>query len=226
MKRWLSIVAMIGLASAPASAGLFTTALSDADAHQIKRLAVVSTLGDIVHGQVEGLTAFQNKSFTAPAPDWGLDAAVTKLLQEDIVASGRIDGEITPLEVPSPKTSAIIAAAREQGFDAVLALQPQEDPHDRLVGPGPTLLHRKLPGFPAKTIACNGMSVYMYRTVDRREIGHAIAFSCPNNYSTIVWHDSWGEFSEEEKHVALDALKAFVEQQADEALVTLKMHGR
>lgn len=59
MKRLAFIIATIGIAGTPASAGLFTTALSDANAHEIKRLALVSTLGDTVRGQVEGLTVFQ-----------------------------------------------------------------------------------------------------------------------------------------------------------------------
>ena len=64
MRRMVLIIAMIGVAAGPASAGLFTTALTDAGAHQIKRLAVVSALGDKVHGQSAGsgptVTQFAN----------------------------------------------------------------------------------------------------------------------------------------------------------------------
>ena len=66
----------------------------------------------------------------------------------------------------------------------------------------------------------------MYRTADGREIGHAIVFSCPDSYRPLVWHDSWEEFSEDEKHATLEALQAFVEQQAEGALVTPTLQSR
>jgi hypothetical protein len=224
MKRFLLITVVTVLASTPAWAGLFSTALADSDARGIRRLAVVSALGDTVHGRLVGLTAFQNKSFDGAAPDWGLDTTVAARLRDSILASGRVPGEVTPLVAPSSETKKIIAFAKDQGFDAVLVLHPQEDPNDRSIGPGPTLSRRQILGH-AKSQACNGMSVYIYHIADDKEIGHANAYSCPNGYAALPWHDNWLEFTDEERRVVLDALQIFIEQQIDAALVTLKLQA-
>lgn len=208
---------------APTFAGIFDSPLSDNDAKQIRKLAVVSTLGDGFRGQTEGLTVFQNKSFVANAAGWGLDKAIATQLSDSIVAYGKIVGEVAPLPVPASAKKAIIAAARDQGFDSVLALQPQEDPHDRLIGPGPTLVHRKAPGFSAHTDPCNGMSVYMYRTADEKQIAHVIAYSCPNRFHALPWHDTWEEYSDVEKQTTLEAIQAFVSEQGETALAALHL---
>jgi hypothetical protein len=85
LRRHFAAAMTAVLIGAPAFAGLFSTSLSAEDAHQVKRLAVASTLGDTVHGRLVGLTAFQNKSFDASIPGWNLDATVTKDLVEHIV---------------------------------------------------------------------------------------------------------------------------------------------
>ena len=63
-------------------AGLFTTALSTEDASQLKRVAVVSVVGDTLRARQVGLTVFGNKSFDASKPDWALDADVRALMQK------------------------------------------------------------------------------------------------------------------------------------------------
>ncbi len=83
---------------APTFAGIFDSPLSDNDAKQIRKLAVVSTLGDGFRGQTEGLTVFQNKSFVANAAGWGLDKAIATQLSDSIVAYGKIVGEVAPLQ--------------------------------------------------------------------------------------------------------------------------------
>jgi hypothetical protein len=67
------------------------------------------------------------------------------------------------------------------------------------------------------------MSVYIYRTVGDKEIGHANAYSCPSGYTALPWHDTWLEFTDDERRVILDALRIFIEQQIAAALVTLKL---
>jgi len=58
-------------------------------------------------------------------PTWELDRAVTTKVKEMIAANGKISGEVTPLIVSSPDKDTLIATARAQGFDAVLAVLPE-----------------------------------------------------------------------------------------------------
>jgi len=136
LRRTAAVVILFLVSVAPAFAGLFTTALSPEDASQLKHVAVVSVLGNTLHARQIGLTVFGNKGFDAPVPDWGLDADVRKYMQERIVASGRIKGDVEPLEVAVSERKAMLALARDKGFDAIVAVLPEQDPNDRLLPPG------------------------------------------------------------------------------------------
>jgi len=222
-RRWgLLAIAAIALASTSALAGLFSTVLSDADAKQIKRLAVVSALGDILHARQVGLTVFQNRSFDTVVPNWSLDAAVTSQLKETIVASGRITGEIVPLVVFPPDKKTLLATAHAQGFDAVLAVLPEENVHDSSIVPGAILLRRKLPGVD-KLYPCNGMALRMYRVADGRQIGFAVPSACSDTPKALVWHDAWTDFTTDEKSMTLDAVKFYIRQQVGMALVSVNI---
>jgi hypothetical protein len=216
------VVAVIVLASTVAFADIFSTRLGDVDAKQIKRLAVVSVLGDTLHARQVGLTVFQNKSFDAVAPDWGLDAAVTTRLKERIVAGGKITGEVVPLSVSSQDKETVIATARAQGFDAVLAVLPEGNVHDRSIVPGAILLRRKLPGVD-KLYPCNGMTLRIYRVADGRQIGYEVPSACSDRPQPLVWHDIWADFTAEEKHVTLDAVQSYIQEQVAAALVTVNV---
>jgi hypothetical protein len=213
------VVVLIG---APAFAGLFSTSVSPEDAHQIKRLAVVSTMGDTVHGKIVGLMVFQNKSFDASIPGWNLDATMTKDLVEHIVAAAKIGGEAVPLSTSSAKESEILGEASTQGFDAVLVVAPQENVHDRSLGAGMTLLHRKLPGVD-KVHPCTLVAVRVFRVSDGKQIGFAVPDPCIYARNTLVWHDTWDAFSDEEKKATLAALQKYSLERLRSALVSLKL---
>ena len=221
--RWQwRVIVLAGLSSAPAFAGLFSTSVSPEDLHQIKHLAVVSTIGDTVHGRLIGLMVFQNKSFDAAVPGWSIDEHVTKTLVETIAAAGKIDGPIAALPTSSAKPSEIIAEAKAQGFDSVLIVLPQANAHDETIAPGITLLHRKLPGVD-KVHPCDVVAARIYRVSDRRQIGFATPDPCNYAKYTQIWHNSWDEFSAEEKEATLDALQEFTLIQLRSALVKMKL---
>jgi hypothetical protein len=207
--------------AAPAFAGLFSTSLSAEDIHQIKRLAVVSIMDDTVHGRMQGLMVFQNKSFDAPVPGWNLDAAVTKDLVQHIAVGAKISGEVTSLTASSTKQKEIIGEARKQGFDALLVVLPEENVHDRSLGSGVTLWRRKIPGVD-KVYPCAVVAIRVFRTADGKQIGFTTPDPCVKP-EALVWHDSWTEFSDEERQATLAALQAFAEQQLRSALVSLKL---
>ena len=223
-RRCLLVTAAIVLASPSAFADLFSTVLSDADAKQIKRLAIVSLLGDTLHARQVGLTVFQNRSFDVAVPDWGLDTAVTAQVKEAVVSSGKIKGEVAPLVAPLPDRRTLIATARAQGFDSVLAVLPEENVHDSSIVPGAILLRRKLPGVD-KLYPCNGMTLRMFRVSDGKQIAYAVPSACSDMPKALVWHDKWTDFTVDEKRVTLDAVVSYIHEQVRSALVTVNVSG-
>ena len=204
------IVALV--VASPAIAGLFTTPLSADDAAQIKHLAVVSALGDTLHGRQIGLTAIGNKAFDALIPEWGLDSRSAAYLQEKIVASGKINGDVESVVASTSEQKAILAVARAGGFDTIAALLPYQNPHDQLLAPGPGLLRRKLPGVD-KLYACNSMVMRIFRVADGKQIGYAFVDPCTKQPVAGSWHDNWNDLTEEEKSAMLEQVRSFVEQQ-------------
>jgi hypothetical protein len=213
----------------PAAAGLFSTALSDADAGTLKRIAIISLFGHRLQGQQIGLTVFGNRHFEADVPDWSLDAEVRKLLQEEAAASGRVHGALEPWEdVPGGDRKSILAAAREKGFDAVLVAEPTDNPHDRLLPAGPTLLHRKLMGLD-KVHVCNSMHVLIWRVADGKTIGYSVPDPCDYTRSlppAQAWHDNWSGYSDDERRAVLEQVTAYVHKQIQIALIELNLQRR
>jgi hypothetical protein len=226
MLRKTCAVIVAGLIVAPAFAGLLNfSSLSPEEARQIKRLAVVSETGDTVHGKTVGLTIFQNKSFDASLPDWHIDAAITKDIVEQIVAGAKIGGEAIAW-VPSAKGEGeIVREAGTQGFDAVLVVLPEENVHDRSLGSGVTLLHRKLPGVD-KVHPCIVGAVRVFRVSDGRRIGAEVIDPCSYARNNLVWRDTWDAYSAEEKQVALAALQEQALERIRKALVELKLSDK
>jgi hypothetical protein len=216
------VAAFIGT---PAFAGLFSSGVSADDVRQIKRFAIVSVTGDTVHGKTVGLTVFQNKSFDALVPDWHFDAAVSRDLAEHIVAGGKIGGETTSLVTTSTKQNDIIREARAQGFDAVLVVLPEENVHDRSLGSGVTLLHRKIPGVD-KVHPCIVGAVRVFRVSDWKQIGAHVLEPCSYARNTLVWHDTWEAFSDEEKQATLAALQEHALERLRLALLELKLNDK
>jgi hypothetical protein len=138
-----SVVMVAAFIGAPAFASWINVGLSAEEAHQIKRFAVVSSLGDEIHGRLVGFTIFQNKTFDASVPGWHLDATVMNDLVAELVAGGKMGGKVIPLATPSSKKSEILSEARRQGFDAVLAVLPEQSVRDRTIVGGMILLRQK-----------------------------------------------------------------------------------
>jgi len=217
----VAAVLLAGFTSA-AYAGLFTTALSAVDASQLKRVAVVSVLGDTLRARQVGLTAFGNKSFDAPIPDWALDADVRALIQEQIIASGTIKGVVEPLVASTSDRKVILALAREGSFDAVVAALPEEDANDRFLAPGPGTMYKSALGL-NQLRACDGMVVRIWRVSDGKQIGYSHPDQCTRLPIAAVWHDKWIDYTDAEKHTTLELIQSFVHQQITMALSDLRL---
>ena len=213
------------LIGAPALAGWINEGLSAQEAQAIKRLAVVSGLEDEIHGRLFGLTRFQNKEFDVAVPGWSLDVTVAKTIAEQIVAGGKISGEVVALATPSSKKSEILSEARRQGFDAVLAVIAEPSLPDRALVGGVMLVREKKLGVD-RVYPCAGIVIRVWRVSDGKQIGFTAPDPCNFDQKSPVWRNSWAEFSDEEKHATLTTLEDFVSQQLKSALVKLKLHDK
>jgi hypothetical protein len=220
--RAASVFFLVFATASPAIAGLFSTALSADDAAQLKHVAVVSSLGDILHASQVGVTVFGNKAFDASVSNWALDASMRTYLLDKIVASGRINGSVEPLVTPTAEQKSILALAREGNFDTVVALVPFQNLHDPRLPTGPGLLRRKLPGVD-KLYACNSMVMRIWRVNDGKQIGYSFVDPCTKEPIAGVWHDNWNEFTDEEKRSILDLVRSFAEQQILIALRAVRL---
>jgi len=221
-KSFIMLIAVIALTVEPVNAGMFSSGLSDGEAASIKRMGVISALGDTLMGRSIGLTVFNNKTFKATLPNRDLDGLFTAQMKTTIAASGKIKGDVAILVTPALEIESLIAAAREQGFDAVVAMQPAEDTQFHMTGPGLTVFRT---GGGQKSFTCNSMRIVILRVSDGKQIASASDYQCPSFSNLPFWHDSWQEFTDEQKGAVSDAMKVFVEHQIDQTLKKLKLHA-
>jgi hypothetical protein len=213
------------LIGAPSLASWINEGLSPEEAHQIKRFAIVSGLGDEIHGRLFGLTRFQNKEFDVTVPGWGLDATVTKDLVDQIVAGGKLSAEVIALAMPPSKKRDIVSEAQKQGFDAVLAVTAEQSVPDRALVGGIMLLRQKKLGND-RLNPCAGIVMRIWRVRDGKQIGFTAPDPCDFDHSAPVWHDKWEEFSDAEKQATLANLEGFVIERMNSALVKLRLHDQ
>jgi hypothetical protein len=235
--RWVAVAMVLGCGASIARAGLFDQGLSDEHAGAIQRLAVVSLLGDTLHGRKVGLTVFQNDSFDADVASWHIDAAAAQTLQ----SIAQDDTRLRHVEVLTPDTATLAAsyqgdAAREefdakallafasaQGFDAVLVVQRSWNENEPFVMPGLTLLNRRMPGLNRTTPCIGGYA----RLLDARS-GKSLAHggggeTCSTRSIDAPWRKSWPAYSPEEQTQVEAAFKAAVDRWIRMALTDMRI---
>jgi hypothetical protein len=223
LKRTLAcIVAAGALAFHAAFAGLFSAGLGDPDIVKIRRLGVVSALGDTLMGRSVGITVFNNKSFKATLPNRNLDAVFSKTMADTIAASSKITGEVALLKTEALDAGSIVDAARGEDFDAVVVMQPTEDTQFHMTGPGLTVWRT---GYGQKAFTCNSMRIVVLRVADSKELAAASDYQCPNFSNLPFWHNTWEEFTDDERQMIYREMEVFVKHQVDETLKRLKLHA-
>lgn len=216
------MVAVGALVFQAAFAGPFSSGLSDPDIVKIRRLGVVSALGDTLMGRSVGITIFNNKSFKATLPNRELDAAFSRNMLDAIVASGRISGEVVLLETEALDSRSILDAARGEDLDTVVVMQPIEDTQFHMTGPGLTVWRT---GYGQKAFTCNSMRIVVLRVADSKELAAASDYQCPSYSNLPFWHNTWEEFTDDERQTIYREMEVFVKRQLDETLKRLKLHA-
>ena len=182
-KSFVALIVIIALTVEPVTAGMLYSGLSDADAASIKRMGVVSALGDTLMIRSMGLTIFNNKKFKATLSNRDFDESFGARMKGTIAASGKVRGEVAILTTPSLETESLIAAAREQGFDAIVAMQPAEDTQFHMTGPGLTVFRS---GGGQKAFTCNSMRIVVIRIADAKQLASASDYQCPSFFKPSV----------------------------------------
>lgn len=195
-----------------------SVALDPRDDAGIRRLAVVSLLGDSIDGISDGLSALQRRYMHA-TPEWGLDRTLGKFAAERIAASGKFRGatvevlQVADVEAISrrdrrrPVDPAKLARyARDRGYDAVLAILPEESlVHPEAVA-GVSIRQGQILGGSISS-ACVALALRVLRTDSGAEIAHATPVPCAVHASPIAWHASWDDYSLEQASATLQVLR-------------------
>lgn len=193
-------------------------ALDPRNAAGIRRLAVVSLIGDSIDGIADGLSTLQRRYLHA-TPEWGLDRTLERFAAERVAASGKFRG--TTVEVLQVADVAAMSRrdrrrpidpakltryARDKGYDAVLAILPEESlDHPEAVA-GVSIRQRQVVGGSISS-ACVALALRVMRTDDDAEIAHVTPAPCAVHASPIAWHASWDDYSPEQANATLQALR-------------------
>jgi hypothetical protein len=144
-----------------------------------------------------------------------LDAVFSRTMTDTIVASGRITGEAALLKTAALDSGSIMDAARGEDFDAVVVMQPTEDTQFHMTGPGLAVWRT---GYGQKAFTCNSMRIVVLRVTDSKEIATASDYQCPNHSNLPFWHNTWEEFTDDERQTIYRGMEVFVKHQMDETL--------
>jgi hypothetical protein len=238
--RILACLAMACLTTgAPAIAARETSqALSAPDAAQLRRLAVVSLLGDSIHGTSSGLSVFQKRYLAAPAV-WQIDPELEQRVADRVAASARLRGaEVRVLDLADPSavlrrdrrrpvdTRALARIARERGYDAVLAILPEQHAAQPDAPAGVSILRRQQRGGGEDSRACAAVALRLLRAADGQPLAWAAPEPCSRRARPIPWHESWSDYTPEEAGATLDALRRQARLVVDEALRDLGLQPR
>lgn len=113
-------------------------------------------------------------------------------------------------------------AARGEDFDAVVVMQPTVDTQFHMTGPGLTVWRTE---YGQKAFTCNSMRIVVLRVTDSKEIPAASYYQCPSYSNLPFWHNTWEEFTDDERQTIYREMEVFVKYQVDETLKRLKLHA-
>jgi hypothetical protein len=118
------------------------------DMARVKRVGVVSAIGDTLYGVSVGTTVFGNSNFSAPIADWNLDASAMALAVEILKSNGRFEAAAldraayTGPQLMADHGKLVWDLAASQGFDTLVILFPSVSDNYRFFQPGVGIFER------------------------------------------------------------------------------------
>ena len=236
-RKWFALLATAVLCISTARAGLFAQRFADESAAAIQRLAVVSLLGNELHGRKVGLTVFQNDAFDVEVASWNVDAVAAESLRSMAQEDPRLhDVEVLVPDVATLAASykgdasraefqpkALLAEAAAKGFDAVLLVHRSWNENEPFAMPGLTLLNRRLPGL-NRTVPCIGSYVRLLDARTGRSLARAGGDEiCSTRNIEAGWRKSWAAYAPEEQAAIETIFKAAVDLQLRMAVTDMQL---
>lgn len=126
--------------------------VSEDDLKSIKRLGVVSLLGDSFQGVSVGTTVFNNQSFSSPVPDWQVDAHASTTALDLLKTNTRLSTalldrtRLSPEQAQAEGGKLLWQAAEQQGFDRLVVIRPGVSDNNPFFRPSFGLFERSLLG--------------------------------------------------------------------------------
>ena len=199
------------------SAALFTACsglpgrMSDAELKASNNVAVVSLLGDRFYFVRVGTTVFNNVNYEFHVPDWNIDSMVESVVVERLSEDGA--RKVSTLE-HTPGISSrfrdswslfnngfsydeIFSLAKEQGYNALIAVEPTPYDNQPFHVAGYGFYERNFLGNSSRCIYTL-FTINVYSIDDRSTLGWDWGFPCTGGETEIPWKAQISEYSVEE----------------------------
>ena len=204
--------------------------LSPADRASLGRMKVKSALGDEYAFVHVGTTVFNNKRYTVPLPNWGLDHWVERTTVQALQSYGA-SGSTPGTQVSSGRMyvggskaeqAAVLDEAAREGFDTVVLVNYfSSDNSPQFAGSYYGLYSRETLG---KRSTCTfvNFAVRVMRVKGSAEIGTEYVTSCAP-IQTVSWKASFNDYSSDEKAQLKQQLEGQIERGVQAALQRLAL---
>jgi hypothetical protein len=209
---------------------LFSHKIDPKDLAGIKRVAVLSRLGDTFHASWVGITVFNNKFFDVPVPEWGIDPYVEQTVHDDLAALSQFSAEpldVTGLDLPTlyhkhgavthsqEVVEVMLGQARKQGADALLIVDLSRWPDTyRFHGFGFGAFRRTLV---SKGCIYTSFLMTLFRVDSGKSVGGVAEPPCEISATdSFQIKDAWDQYTPEEQ----TAFESSVKQKIRETLAT------
>jgi hypothetical protein len=215
MFRWLGFLALAVAVSGCASLNL-KRPVADEDLSKIRRVGVVSILGNTFSGISIGTTVFNNSSFSAPVPDWNVDGhaastALDLLRKNARFESALVDrGSLSAAELGADGAKRLWEAAEKQGFDKVVIVRPGVSDNHLSFRPGFGLYERSMLGLSRRCVYA-GYVVDVYDVATRKPIAWEWGGGMPcavGSDDKIVFKPKFDDYSADERSTLRQRLEA------------------
>lgn len=188
-RRILTLVAIAALAACAAID--LKRPLAPGDIARFHRVAVVSLLADNAQFIAVGPTVLNDRRYTAPVPDWGVDAqAEARLLallraQAGIAAAVLDHPRDTVAQLRAEHAQRVWDLARAQGFDTVVSVWPSLSENFPLFRPGYGYIDRNLLGRDHQCLYA-AFTVEVYDVATRRRIAWEWGGDAPCDLEAVM----------------------------------------
>ncbi len=205
--------------------------LSRDDLSRMRRLGVVSLLGDKVNGVLIGTTALNNKHFTAPVPDWNIDAYVQAQSLAILADSPRYAvGEVLHPDLDVEQLRADHARrlweiAERQGFDTIVSVWPSVSENFPFFKAGYGIYDNYLLGLTHRCLYAS-YTVEVYDVASRRRIAWEWGGDAPCRMGVdggLVFRDGFDDYTDAQKRLLREGVEARLAESLRYALAKLSL---